>query len=151
VTDRLGGSGREPRFDPLGPLQGPQPIGPLGAPGGHPAARPAGPRYKSDGLELSEPARAHYAALIDGAPDAGADPELMLRLQVVHGPSSDLVQALRASPAGRERLARPAGDPARALPPAPEADEPGPVASFFSRTFAELGFAWRNFSESQRW
>lgn len=147
MTDRLGGAGRDPRFNPLGSVQGVPAIGQAGRPL-PPPPRQAGPRFATDALQLSEETRSHYAALIEGRAAVG-DPELMLHMQLVHGPNSPLYQGLQASQHGRERIAGPSG-----LPPGPTADDPpraGPLERLFTRAFAEVAFAWRNFAATQPW
>lgn len=147
MTDRLGGAGRDPRSNPLGPVQGIQGIGPAGRPVLLPP-RQAGPRFATDGLELSEATRAHYAALIEGRAAEG-DPELMLHMRLVHGPNSPLYQRLQATEPGRALIAGPSG-----LPPPPDetAQAPaGPLERLLTRAFADIAFAWRNFAETQRW
>lgn len=141
LTDRLGSSsnGR------LNGVQAPQVVQPLVLPvGPHVGLPNRGPGYNRDGMRISEDTRAIYAALVAGAPvPAGLDPAIMERLSMVHGPNSDLFQAVRAN--------QPPEPLPRQLALTVPAEPPSETSTFFSRTLKELSVAWQDFANTQAW
>lgn len=144
MTDRLGSSGPDPRSGRVNGVQAPQTVQPLGLPTGFQAGRTVrGPQFSRDGLQISEDTRAYYAALVSGETQPGTDPEVALRLALVHGPNSDLFQAVRGNPVAQPQPSAP--------PILPPEAEPTAMGTFFSRTFREMSFAWQDFTNTQAW